>query len=615
MGASAPPREVPVATPEQHAAAAFGEKNPKDKLVQELRDRNAKNPHDTLTTLAQRTKIAQRPIDELTANNIGTKIDSATGKKDRPSGSDEERRFKAAEGAMKRALTYFNEGYDALKKADPAGAEIIRGEVERVMRMDVGTNAYLDGVLAAGGNIESIIEGVLKNPKMQAKIREAVILATDPSKRLDAGNIAQLEEIDKVTQKDRTLRETEKASKQGEIDAILRNLDEFADGTTGMPQGQKNREMQALDKTRAADITEKRQKEAELTRIKDQIKLQESNIQIAFSTKNHEGRLSAQGEISRLNGQARKLEQEIIERGERIERRDTLEKTKGELENKKIQLRAEKDKIDAEFGKAEAAGLLAKTNLDQARLARGTQEEAYVDGLQNIFTEGTIQFVDTELAEYQAADQQRIREAIEQTGDPAEKAILKSIAERWEKEERSHKWIRGIKGTQMEINKEQANKDYEILMGSGVGKGPEAIMRDMLANATDAAGNKIFVNDPSGLTATEQIEAKLADAAFVGKMQPLVIERVLTARMQAGGKITEGEARIIYNKWGEQLIDTAIARKKGLRESINKLKAEGVFKGSVAQWLKEKSGGNILLVLFFLLASPMFGIGNVLKPE
>lgn len=139
-------------------------------------------------------------------------------------------------------------------------------------------------------------------------------------------------------------------------------------------------------------------------------------------------------------------------------------------------------------------------------------------------------------------------------------------------------------------------------------QGPKDIMKEMLV--------------ASGMSAVDA-DAKLADPAFVEKMQPRVIERLTTRRIQTG-KLTEDDARrIIENPtWGKAIIDTAIKNRKDIADALTELEGQGILRGGIAEWLRNKSGGSkwkfllILLGIVALGAGPAaMGLKNVLSEK
>ncbi len=64
------------------------------------------------------------------------------------------------------------------------------------------------------------------------------------------------------------------------------------------------------------------------------------------------------------------------------------------------------------------------------------------------------------------------------------------------------------------------------------------------------------------------------------------------------------EARVIKDSpWGEVMIGKALKNNQDLETQLDALKKADKFDGNIFDWLKRKSGNNILLFLLLLLGS------------
>ena len=234
---------------------------------------------------------------------------------------------------------------------------------------------------------------------------------------------------------------------------------------------------------------------------------------------------------------------------------------------------------------------MAQADLERARIIRGQSEQEFVDSLEDIYTEATVQWMEERMNEAEAAQRRIIERDRGAAGDPAERAIEDALLNRWDKEV-----TRGLrkKHTEREFDKDKIDDDWDGLFARD--GGPKAIMRRILVDA--------------GFTSVDgQIDDIMNNPEFVAKMQPKVVERLVTRRIQTG-KITETQARFILdNDWGVGMIEAAIQNKKGVQEAIDKLRGDGVLKGEgVKDWIKHMDKGKALMVLLIVLGLIVGGV-------
>lgn len=544
-----------------------------------------KGPRSALEGLRQRKPIEQRGIGEVIDQNIGTER-NVDGSKKRPAGSEIKRRFDEAQKYATLSKDFLEKGYDGLNTAQKGE---VRQFAEQAMRAWPEADNLLSGMSPA--DRQAAIEAVLKAPEYTAKVRSIFEGAIDPSKILP-------DTVSEIRTKFDDIKRREEEIKAGRIrsdsesNSIKAQLDQFK--TIGGIDGSKLSELKNLERELPQLNIDLQSSRDRLETTSDLIKSLENLKTVA--TLRGEDITPIDQQVTLRRQDQRTFRRDIEETNGKINRKSALEQERETLEQKRQQLEGERTHLEEELKSLTQERIGAQADLASAQLTHNSQEQDFVDSLKNVFSEGTMQYLESKITEAEEVQRQLIEEEKARTVDPAEKAILDSLLSRWEKT----KTI-GILGkrTISELNREKIKKDFGNLMTGG----PNQVMRDILI-------------EEGGMLAFEA-DAKLNDPAFVEKMQPKLVERLITRRIQTG-KLTEDDARrIIESDWGKGMIDNAINNRKVISDALEKLGEKGVLRGGISEWIRKKSGGNflkfLLLILFGAAIIPAMGIKSALS--
>ncbi|MCL5433147.1 MAG: hypothetical protein M1524_03505 [Patescibacteria group bacterium] len=531
----------------------------------------SRTPRSMLESWRSRRSMEQRGIDVLIDQNIGTERNPDGTKKRKP-GSDTEKRFKEAQKYSSLAKDFLERGYDSL--GDPQKTEV-RKFVELTIKAWPEGSALFSGM--TDNQKKATIEDILKDPSYVSKLRGVFEGAIDSSKTIPdiAPDLALKFDEAKKREKEKQLESSE----------VQRNLtktnDELAEFDTG---GRKSDRLEAIEKDLPELTVELEDKENKFDELKDEIKYLEQTRRTMLLRGVDTSALDT--DLIEKNGQLRELRRDTNKIKKTLTERDSLQQEKEQLKQKRQQLEIQRTKLDDEVKSLTKERINAQAEVASAQIDRSSQEEDFVDNLRGVFSEASMQYLEEKIIAMEEVQRQFIEEEKAKTTDPAEKAILDSLLKRWDSEKQT-----GVfhKRTIREFNEHQIKEDFDKLMTSG----PNEIMKDILMKG--------------GLT-EDEANAKLADPEFLAKMQPQVVERLITRRIQTGA-LREDQARmIIESDWGKGMIENAIKNKKEVKDALDKLRSEGVLNEGVIDWFKKKSGGSILSILLLLMGTALIGV-------
>ncbi|MDO8461160.1 MAG: hypothetical protein Q7S38_01815 [bacterium] len=498
-------------------------------------------PKSALEAMRARSKPpgeTARKVSEINEKNIGFEKD-ATGRTIRGTGTEEARRLDTAKNYTGLTKDFLEKGFDGLSSSQKIAA---RSMVDNALNAFPEMEAFLSTM--SPGEVNAVLDTLLKNPEYAASLSRVFEKAAEPSKALASEAVSDLKtKFDEESQKEKA--KTDEISKNSrEASKINTELDQFAkkggisstklkeleDLTRDMPDIQRN----------LADAQERFDEAKETIRDVDQRRRVQLGRGVDDTT-------VQDAEITARRKEARIFQREIIGYQDKIQRKASLEQEKASLEQEKQKLEENRVKLEDELKIQTKARIAAQADYATAKMDRASQEDDYVDGLRGMFGEATFQYLEDKIEKAETAQKELLQQEEANAEDPAEKAILSKIQTRWEKVEGGY-------------NKEKIDSDYKSVLSSN---GAIEVLREMLIT--------------SGFS-LDEANVKLADKAFVEKMQPKVVEKLLTRKLQTG-KPTEQEARlIIESEWGKGMIDKAIANKKELKDAVNTLMAEGVVK-------------------------------------
>lgn len=538
-------------------------------------------PRSAVEAMRQRAPIEQRKIDELADQNIGTER-NADGSKKRPAGSEVEKRFDDAQKYAKLSKDLLEQGYDRLTVAQKGEA---RKFVEQAIKAwPEGNNLFVGPPPMAATDKQAIIEAVLKDPELLVKARSVFEQTIDSSRALqdtvsEAGT--KLDEAKKI-ETDKKAAISRNNTEKTTVEAELKQFQ-----TTGGIDGPKLARLKAIEAALPTLTSDLRTKQNQIADARDTIKDLEYSRRVALNR--GVDTTTIDGELTAKRSESRTLQTEITDIETQINEKVSLESDRTTFEQKKQQLEEERIQLNEELKTLTQERIRVQAEFATAKLSRASQEQDFVDSLKGVTSEATMQYLEEKVAAAELVQRQLLEEEKARAVDPAEKVVLDAILTRWDKEVEKESFWSGTRYKTVEFKKEKIDIDFGTMISA---KDPKPVIRDMLI--------------ASGMSAADA-DAKLSDPEFMNKVQPKVVERLITRKLQTG-KITEQEGRVIKESdWGETAVTAAIQNKKGLKAMFDELRAEGALKGGIKEWYKRKSGGNILKLLLLI-----FGTATIL---
>lgn len=539
---------------------------------------NESGPRSALESMRQRKSIEQRKIDELIDTNCGTER-NADGTKRRPAGSEVRGRFDEMQKWSKLSKDFLEKGYDGL---DAAQKPIVKTLIEQALRAWPEADALFSGPPPMPvADKEAVIVTILKNPKYAEKVRSIFEGAIDPTKALKDTVSEAKTTLEEVRKKEEEKRNGIAKSNNEKV-LVDTQLEQFRDGG-GVGDGPKLQQMKAIEAELPTLKVNLIAKQDQLVEAQERVKDLERKRNVAWQ-RGADNTDVIDVEITTKRGEVRTLQREITEINDRVNLKTALEQEKTSLEQKKRQLEEERIKLDTELKNLTRERLESQANFSSAQLTRTSQEQDFVDSFKGVFSEATMQYLEENIAKAEEAQKKLIDEEKANTVDPEEQRILDAIETRWDKAE----WQGGR--LRRKINISQVRQDYPNL----IAEGPRRILRDMLVSQIT-----LLAGSPQYRAEVARIESKL-NPAFVEKMQPKIVERLITRQVQTG-KITEDDVRIIReSNWGQGVIQAAIKNKAELKNEIEQLIGQGALETSLWEKLKRMSNGSLLKFLLII---------------
>lgn len=556
-------RSVLEKAPGPGAAVRSAEQKRGDAIREKAKKDGARS---ALESLRQKPKIDKADTDRIIDENIGVKR-KANGEKNRT--AQEKARFDSAKKWKGFNEALLDGGYDSL--TDPGNKNLARGQVEKALRAWPAGDALLTSMNAT--DRQAAIERILRDPKFTEKLR-SVYDGTFSGENVLADTVTEAANRALEAETKKTKVDGEIAKNKLDLSQVNTALDRYkVDPTTGAPIGADITRIKNIEARMPTLTAEQNTKAVELQLLQEEYNAMKLGVRTGAVTP---AELAAKGtEVVAKQREILTIEAEIHEK-------EGLETKKNNLDSQKQTIETKLQELDVE--RASAVSELSAARADRAsqELSRASQEGQFTENMKGMVSEAAMQVMEDEVTAAEAAEREIIETEIKNTQDPAEKAILQGLLERWEKDKEVGIWS---KSRIKVYDKERINADFSEVMETGSTRNTMwRMMRD--AGMSD-----------------DEIRAKISDPEFVDKMQPQVAERLLTYKIQTG-KLNEDEVRRIFNsEWGEGMIEKAIQRRDSLRKTINDLESKGILQGGVKEWLRKASGGEKWKFLLILLAA------------
>ncbi len=442
---------------------------------------------------------------------------------------------------------------------------------------------------------EAYIRKKLKDPRFIARVKEAYDGAIKKAESFDE-SVTNKEAEFKEAERKRAEKDREKAKITREKADSAADIALYSKDAQGNPTGK----LLILNNAQRDAVQAKHQIEL----IDDQIAQKRADMaakeaERAQYQRNSQDWNQAYSEMLRLKGEITTLEGQKVPESRKIANAELLQKEYDELKAKHAKNEDEEFRVEGELDEAKYKEAAARAIYEDAKATRTGQETQFVDGLQRVFYNAALEDISATIKEHEEYRREELEKIKGQIGDQASKTVIEGIKDRWTNV------IKDGSGKikKIELQKGKIQQDYYTLLSEG----PQGMLRQMLADAKDSGGNSIFTD--------AEIAVKLNDPEFVGAAESEFIATLLRKRLQTS-KITEGEANLLFDRFGDKVIDTALSKNDEATGVIDKLKEKHGFKGSRQEFFKSmmknpKTYGGLAAILALLLGSPFLLAGGI----
>ncbi|OGH12387.1 MAG: hypothetical protein A2857_01480 [Candidatus Levybacteria bacterium RIFCSPHIGHO2_01_FULL_36_15] len=549
------------------------------KIRLELAAQGPKSALEAMRQAKESKEISDEKVKRVVDENIGWKRNAA-GARERD--KEETARFNTANKNKDRIAVYLKEGYD---KLNPAQKTDVLNAVERALRISPQADQLL---FAMSDDVKkATIEAKLKDPEFAAKVKEVfegVINADTLNSEIVAAANLEFQKAKDAEEK----KQEEINTNKGQTDSVDKQLEDF---DIGKPKGDQIARHQANVSIYEDTIEIFNTQIADFGQTLQQLNKNLSNA-ISDNVKPEIDRLRA--EIAAKTDERNAL---IIRKNEgqtQLNELKNLILTREDLNRKRIKFGEDRINLDKDMDRLRDERARTEGALEKAKHDKEIQEWEFIDKLGSTFSSATVEYVEGKLAAAEAKQAEIIKQEIAVTTDPVEKKMLEDLQERYKKTRKVG--LVGRRAT-VEQDKAKAKEDYSTMLE----KGPKDIMKSILV--------------AQGMSPTDA-DTKLKDDAFVAKMQPKLVEKILTARLKTA-QITESEAEyILGTDWGKEAIQHAINTNKESQAAIEALRSQNVlkpeqtlmdkYKEIAASHSKNKKGA-LAIMLALLFGTAFFG--------
>ena len=502
-------------------------------------------------------KIATTP--EVSSRDIGAKIEQigvardADGKKLRTDVKEKER-YDNATTAAELAQRFVSQGYDKLTTQEKTKlGETVVDQINKSPLLAKKYNGmsvpdrdkYVLALLKDPrytGDIRTILEEITKAPELP----DTVLDAQDKLAETTLDRDAKQREVDDITKRvkavDAKLKEFANPHKVGSKAETLANL-----------TGDLNNILTRL-KSANATLEEKKQALADAEADRAASRMRGTGVGSAVDIK--EAQRLAREDVARA-------QKAVDDEQANINKIALLEEEQRSLEEQKKDLGVEQRERELELGKVNLELAKRQRDYQNALSLRTSQETDLVEGFEGVFQEAAIRELNSRVDE--TADQ--MDAAIEEWKNIAttqtEKAVLEKIESMYKLVIRKRRWGKDV--VERKLNKDAINSDKNLLLNLG----PEAYMRSVLVRTINPETRAVYTPD--------EITKILQDKELVGRLQPKMIEPLLSKAMMVGS-LSEADLYLVSTtEWGVNTIDNALATNRAFRDNVAKYGGEGII--------------------------------------
>jgi hypothetical protein len=579
---------VRAATPETRAPAAAK----KDTGTTRIREAMAKNatqsPVEAFAAAVEGIDVVDRGAAQaVVIENIGTEIDSTTGKKTL---NPEQTRLKTkAEKFEKISGLLLEKGFDSTEFA-PYQAEALQ-TVEGILSAFPEIAALIPDGTANPAAKKAFLESYLKDPRFIAIVRRRYNEAFAETRTLEdpvTQAVTDFEAANKAFTDNETSH-TKATTRVGELHAIL---DRFK------PTGADAATLDTLGGKLDANRGKLHRAERELDRIDDRMGSLEVRKAIAEDRGDTVRAKEAEDEIKALETRRGIEEGKLTDIAKEIKEFERLnaEKTAAQEEL------ARQQAVQAECeGKKDALArdkALKQATLEQARKQRVRLERGYVKSL-DVLGSSVAEYQQERLREAEAARIEVAEKDEAEAKDKAQKALASQRRRRWKEAHKPNAWNRETE----QLNKGKIEEDLMGALSQDPDKGPDPLVKDMLVKglATEVAAGNMTQAEADAIVAE-----KMKDPDFMKDARPQVMEDLLAVAFRSGQKLNNSQLeQIAESEWGVGLIDRALNKNAELKAMLEKARADGVIKGDLRTFFKDNPS---ILAIILAAAAGTVGI-------
>lgn len=567
--------------PNVAAEAVFG-RGTVTEGAQRLKDRKAEKGPKEFLDAYNMNKPFQAGLGREAIQKLGIERDTA-GAKNRT--GDELTRFNKAKSETALIETYLEEGPNS----------IVPGSAEETRIMEYFERAIVlwpEADAMDPTDRKEYIKKRLKDPRFLGRVKEAYEKELKNPDVFDE-TVQEKEAAYKKAERDREAKDREIRRIRTEKGEVTADIALYGESAPGAPNSKQRILNDAITEAESAKVqidnldTQIASKRNELARKK---------AELGGLPRNAPNYNTVYGEALVLQTDIDVIEQQKAPEQRKIAIRNQLQQEHEALKARKIKVEDDEFRVKGEQDEAKYNETRARAIYEDAKNSRASQEGKFVDGLERVFYNAALEDMSSNIREMEEFRREELDKLKAQIGDQASKVVLEGIKDRWVNVIKD-----GTKIKKIELQKGKIEQDYYKLLSEG----PKGMLRAMLTEAKDSSGNPIFN--------TTEIELKLNDPEFTAGAENEFISTLIRKRLQTS-KITEGEANLLFDRFGGKIADTAMKKNNDASGMIDRLKEKDGFKGSRKEFLLKmaknpRTYGGMAGILALLLGTPFLIAG------
>ena len=568
-----------------------------DSLRKALDDKSA----EAALRLAANRDVNQAKINHAINEKIGTKR-RADGTKDLAASPDSAARKVRADNIGNLLGVLTERGYDSLPPADQPRA---RDAILNLVDSYPAFQAVIGGpppaaYLMTPGEIQQFTERILKDPAYKEKLVNRLRTLVDIT-GVDTDAIAQLEREFTEARAAVTRLNTEVTNATTRIDDFRNRINEYQPDVVNLAPPPPTRpgitfaRINTLTGEIAASNAAIRTAQANIQARTRTIATLQENIRLAtrgvagYNPGDIPGWRfaigTAEGDILTFQGD---IETAESEKAEKTEEKTRVIAQEAELRRQLTDEETRRTTLETQRTEQQSIRTEKERALTKARADQRTSEEEFVVGMENALADAATDYINDQITTTTEAGRLTLEKQATDAKDAREKEVFTDLREKY------------FNGSRVDLV--QIREDFNELMVNG----PDNIIRDGL--------------ERSGTLTAAEVDAAMADNAFMEKMRIEVGKKVMSFHLLKGGmfgrqgRISADESLLIKNsEWGEKIINDALKTNKDWQKTLREQMGEGIIglDGRISERFRTMDMGRLLRILLLLFgggaAAMMFG--------